>query len=75
MGKVNTPSFDGFSQMSTSAWLQKLSLYFKLNPIVEEVALKMAILHIKGEARDWWFDGIRTLVLIIFYLMRFFPMH
>ena len=53
MGKVTIPSFDGSSQMSTSAWLQKLSLYFELNPIVEEVALKMDIFHIKGEYCDW----------------------
>ena len=52
MGNVTIPSFDGSSQMSTSAWLQKLSLYFKLNPIVEEVSFKMAIFHIKGEYRD-----------------------
>ena len=63
MGKVTIPSFDGSSQMSTSAWLQKLSLYFKLNPIVEEVALKMTIFHIKGEYRDWQFDGMRTMGL------------
>ena len=46
MGKVSIPSFDGSSQMSASAWLQKLSVYFQLNPMVEEDALKMAILHI-----------------------------
>ena len=28
IGKVNIPSFDGSSQMSISAWLQKLSVYF-----------------------------------------------
>ena len=28
MGKVTIPSFDGSSQMYTSAWLQKLSVYF-----------------------------------------------
>ena len=29
--------------------------------MVEEDALKMAILHLEGEASDWWFRGIRTL--------------
>ena len=29
--------------------------------MVEEDALKMAILHIEWEANDWWFHGIRTL--------------
>ena len=61
MGKVTIPSFDGFSQMSASAWLQKLSVYFQLNPMVEEVALKMTILHLEGEASDQWFHGLRTL--------------
>ena len=30
--------------------------------MVEEDALKMAILHIEVEDSDWWFHGIRTLV-------------
>ena len=47
--------------MFASAWLQKLLIYFQLNPMVEEGALKMAILHLEGEASDWWFHGIRTL--------------
>ena len=61
MGKLTIPSFDVSSQMSASAWLQKLSVYFQLNPMVEEDALKMAILHIKGEASDWWFNGLINL--------------
>ena len=56
------PSFDGSSQMSSSVWLQKLSVYNQLNPKVEEDALKIVILHIEGQASDWWFHGIRTLV-------------
>ena len=35
MGKVAIPSFDGSPQMFASAWLQKLSVYFQLNPMVE----------------------------------------
>ena len=62
MVKVTIPSFYGSSQMYASAWLQKLSVYFQLYPMVEEYALKMAILHIEGEPSDWWFHGIRTLV-------------
>ena len=46
MGKGTIPSFDGSSQISACSWLQKLSVYFQLNPMVEEDALKMAILHI-----------------------------
>ena len=62
MGKVIIPSFDGSSQMSASAWLQKLSVYIQFNPMVEVDALKMAILHLEGEASNWWFHGLRTLV-------------
>ena len=61
MGKLTIPSFDGSSQNFASAWLQKLSVYFQLNPMVEEDALTMAILHRKGEASDWCFHGIKTL--------------
>ena len=61
MEKVTIPSFYGSSQIFASAWLQKLSVYFQLNPMVEEDALKMVILHIEGEAIDWWFHGLITL--------------
>ena len=47
--------------MSARAWLQKLSVYFQLNPMVEEDALKMAIPYLEGESSDWWFHGIITL--------------
>ena len=46
IGKVTLPSFYGSSQMSSSSWIQKLDVYFQLNPMVQEYALKMAILHI-----------------------------
>ena len=62
MVKVTIPSFSGSSKMFASAWFQKLSAYFQLNPMVEEDALKMAISHLEGEASDWWFHGIRTLL-------------
>ena len=62
MVKVTIPSFDGSSQMYASAWLHKLSVYFQLNPMVEEDALKMTILHLEEEYSDCWFRGIRTLV-------------
>ena len=58
MGKVTIPSFDGSSQISATAWLQKIIVYFQLNPMVEEDALKMAIFHLEGESIDWWFHGI-----------------
>ena len=47
--------------MYANAWIQKLDVYFQLNPMVEEDALKMAILHLEREANDQWFHGIKTL--------------
>ena len=61
MGKSIIPSFDVSSQIFASAWLQKLCVYFQLNPMVEEDPLKIAIFHLEGEASDWWFHGLRTL--------------
>ena len=61
MGKLTILFFDGSSQMFASAWLQKLSVYFQLNPMVKEDALKMAILHLEGEDSAWWLHGFRTL--------------
>ena len=29
--------------------------------MVEEDALKLSILHLEGEANDWWFHGLKTL--------------
>ena len=29
--------------------------------MVEEDALKMAILHLEGDSNEWWFHGLKTL--------------
>ena len=55
------PTFDGSSQSSSNTWVQKLDVYFQLNPMVEEDALKMAILHLEGDANEWWFHGLKNL--------------
>ena len=55
------PTFDGSSQSSVNTWAQKLDVYFQLNPMVEEDALKMDIFHFDGESNDWWFHGLKTL--------------
>ena len=75
MGKVTIPSFDGSSQMSASAWLQKSSVYYQLHPIVEEDALKKAILHLEGEASDCGSIVLEPWDIIIFYLMGVSPMN
>ena len=61
IGKVTLPNFDGSSQSFANTWVQKLDVYFQLNPMMEEDALKMAILHLEGDANEWWFHGLKTL--------------
>ena len=53
IGKLPLPTFDGSCQSSANTWVQKLDVYFQLNPMVEEDALKMAILHLDGHANEW----------------------
>ena len=49
------PTFYGSSQSSANTWVQKLDVYFQLNPMVEEDALKMDIFHLDGDANEWWY--------------------
>ena len=58
---MSLPTFDGSSQNSANTWVQKLDVYFQLNPMLEEDALKMAILHLEGDANERWFHGMKTL--------------
>jgi len=39
-------------------WVEKLDVYFHLNQMTEVEAMKIATLHLKGEAHDWWFHGL-----------------
>jgi hypothetical protein len=57
VGKLNIPTFDGSSQCSAQAWVQKLDTYFKLNPMTESEAINFATLHLEGEAHEWWYHG------------------
>ena len=38
-----------------------MDTYFQLNPMAERDAIKLAALHLDGEAIDWWFHGMKTL--------------
>ena len=73
IGKLIIPSFDRSSQMFTNPWIQ-LSVYFQLNLMVEEDALKISILHIEGEANHWWFHALRSFRRYQIQLMRFSQM-
>ena len=59
------PAFDGSSQSSANTWVKKLDVYFQLNPMVEEDALKMDILHLDGDSNEWWFHGLKIWVMIM----------
>ena len=41
--------------------MEKLDIYFQLNQMSEMEAIKVATLHLDGEAQDWWFHGMVTL--------------
>lgn len=55
------PTYDGTTKCTTRAWVEKLDTYFQLNKMTETEAIKMATLHLEGEAHDWWFHGLSTL--------------
>ena len=61
IGRITLHYFDGTSKCTVSSWIQKLDTYFKLNPMAEKDAIKLASLHLDGEANDWWFHGMKTL--------------
>ena len=61
MGKLTIPSFDGLSKSTARAWVQKLDTYFQLNQMIEADAIKLEMLHLDGEAHEWWYHGLVTL--------------
>ena len=61
IGKIYFPYFDGTSKCTVSSQIQKSDTYFHLNPMVERDSIKLATLHLDGEANDWWFHGIRNI--------------
>lgn len=38
-----------------------MDTYVQLNRTIEVETIKMATLHLEGEAHDWWFHGLSTL--------------
>ena len=59
--RFHCPTFDGSSNNSTKSWVEKLDIYFQLNQMSETETIKVATLHLDGEAQDWWFHGMVTL--------------
>lgn len=61
IGRMYFPTFDGTAKCTARAWVEKMDTYFQLNWIVKQEAIKMAVLHLEGEAHDWCFHGLTTL--------------
>ena len=55
------PTFDGTSKHTIKAWVENLDTYFQLHKVSKMEAIKIAALHLEGEAQDWWFHGPTTL--------------
>ena len=39
------------------AWVEDLYSYFQLHQVLEKEAIRVAALHLKVMAHDWWFDN------------------
>ena len=61
MGRLTIPNFEGSRGCSTRILVQKLDTYFQLNPMTVTDAIKLATLHLDGEAHEWWYHGLLTL--------------
>jgi hypothetical protein len=61
LAKVTIPNFYGSSKCLARSWVHKLDTYFQLNQMKEEDAIKLATLHLDGEAHEWWYHGLVTL--------------
>ena len=59
--RFHLPTFDGSSNSLAKSWVEKLDIYFQLNLMSETEAIKVATLHLDGEAQDKWFHGMVTL--------------
>jgi len=46
------PTYNGTTKCTTHAWVEKLDTYFQLNRMTEVEAIKMATLHLEGEAHN-----------------------
>ena len=48
--RFHLPTFDGSSNSSAKSWVEKLDIYFQFNPMLQSEAIKVATLHLDGEA-------------------------
>ena len=60
VGKLTIPTFEDTRGGPTQSWVQKLDTYFQ-NPMIEIDAIKLATLHLDGEAHEWLYHKLVTL--------------
>ena len=53
--------FDGSDRVTARAWVHKLDTYLLLHLMIEEDAIKFAVLHLDGVAHNWWYHGLASL--------------
>lgn len=61
IGRMYFPTYDGIVKCTAKAWVEKMDTYFQRNQMTELETIKMATLHMEGEAHNWWFHGLATL--------------
>jgi hypothetical protein len=61
IGKVIIPNFDRGTDFFARSWVHKLNTYFHLHQMIETDAIKLATVHLDGEAHEWWYHGLVTL--------------
>ena len=52
------PTFDGSSTSTLRSWREELFAFFLKYSISKREAVDFAVLHLEGEARDWWFSHL-----------------
>lgn len=61
IGRMYFPTYDGSAKCTAQTWVETLDTYFQLNRMTEVEAIKMATLHLEGEAHEWWLHFFSTL--------------
>lgn len=60
IGKLTILNFHGSGKITAHSWIQNIEMYIYFNLMLEEDAIKFAILHLEGVTHDWWHYGLIT---------------
>jgi len=61
VGRLTIPSFDGSTNNSASAWVQKMDTYLQLNPMIAAKKIKISTLHLDRKTHELWHHGFVNL--------------